>query len=143
MSCLHICETEGHWYFQFFLCCLCVCDSQVMLVVKSPPAKAGDVRDAGSIPGSGRSPGGGTGNQSRILDWSIPWTEEPGGLQSTGAQSRTRPKRLSIRHYACLYLFSWGFHYAYMCILTDVLPVSEVLFSFILFFLFLRLDHLN
>ena len=31
--------------------------SQVMLVVKNLPAIAGDVRDAGSIPGSGRSPG--------------------------------------------------------------------------------------
>ena len=35
---------------------------QVALVVKNPPAIAGDVRDAGSIPGSGRSPGGGHGN---------------------------------------------------------------------------------
>ena len=33
--------------------------SQVVLVVKNPPANAGDARDAGSIPGSGRSPGGG------------------------------------------------------------------------------------
>ena len=32
------------------------------LVVKSLPAGAGDVRDKGSIPGSGRSPGGGHGN---------------------------------------------------------------------------------
>ena len=32
------------------------------LVVKSPPATAGDVRDPGLIPGSGRSPGGGRGN---------------------------------------------------------------------------------
>ena len=36
--------------------------TQVALVVKSPPAKAGDLRDAGSIPGSGRSPGGGHSN---------------------------------------------------------------------------------
>ena len=36
--------------------------SQVALVVKSPPAKAGDLRDADSIPGSGRSPGGRHGN---------------------------------------------------------------------------------
>ena len=36
--------------------------SQVGLVVKSLPAGAGDVRDKGSIPGSGRSPGGGHGN---------------------------------------------------------------------------------
>ena len=34
----------------------------VVLVVKKPPAKAGDVRDMGSIPASGRSPGVGNGN---------------------------------------------------------------------------------
>ena len=32
------------------------------LVVKNPPASAGDVRDMGSIPGSGRCPGGGHSN---------------------------------------------------------------------------------
>ena len=31
-------------------------------MVKNPPANAGDVRDSGSIPGSGRSLGGGCGN---------------------------------------------------------------------------------
>ena len=31
-------------------------------MVKNPPANAGDIRDAGSIPGLGRSPGGGHGN---------------------------------------------------------------------------------
>ena len=36
--------------------------SQVVLVVKTPPASAGEVRDVGSIPGLGRSPGGGNGN---------------------------------------------------------------------------------
>ena len=36
--------------------------SQVVLVIKNPPANAGDVRDVGSIPGSGGSPGGGHGN---------------------------------------------------------------------------------
>ena len=36
--------------------------SQVALVVKNPPAKAGDARDVGSIPGSGRPRGGGHGN---------------------------------------------------------------------------------
>ena len=35
---------------------------QVVLVVKNPPADAGDIRDASSIPGSGRSPRGGHGN---------------------------------------------------------------------------------
>ena len=38
----------------------------------------------GSIPGSGRSPGGAT--HSSILAWKIPRTEEPGRLQSMGSQ---------------------------------------------------------
>ena len=36
--------------------------SQVALVVKNPPANAGDIKDLGSIPGLGRSPGGGHSN---------------------------------------------------------------------------------
>ena len=36
--------------------------SLVALVVKNPLANAGDIRDTGSVPGSGRSPGGGHGN---------------------------------------------------------------------------------
>ena len=36
--------------------------SQVVLVVKNRPANTGDTRGVGSIPGSGRSPGGGHGN---------------------------------------------------------------------------------
>ena len=36
--------------------------SQLTLVVKNLPAKAGDVRHKGSVPGSGRSPGGGHDN---------------------------------------------------------------------------------
>ena len=35
--------------------------SQVVLVVKNSPVNAGEIRDAGSIPGWGRSPGGGLG----------------------------------------------------------------------------------
>ena len=36
--------------------------SQVVLMVKNLPANAGDIRDVGSIPRSGRFPGGGHGN---------------------------------------------------------------------------------
>ena len=36
--------------------------SQVILMVKNPPANAGDIRDIASIPGSGKSSGGGNGN---------------------------------------------------------------------------------
>ena len=49
-------------------------------MVKNPSANARGVRDASSIPGSGRSPGGeGMATHSSILAWKIPWTEEPGG----------------------------------------------------------------
>ena len=37
------------------------------------------------IPELGRSPGGRHGNHSSILAWRVPWTEEPGGLWSTGS----------------------------------------------------------
>jgi len=50
------------------------------------PANVGDVRHVSSIPGLGRSPGGGNGNHSSILAWRIPWTEEHGGLESIGLQ---------------------------------------------------------
>ena len=59
----------------------------MVLVVKNLPANVGDIRDTGSIPGSGRSPKGGNGNHSSILAWRIPWTEEPGRLQSIGSQT--------------------------------------------------------
>ena len=52
--------------------------SQVALVIKNLPANAGDVRDIGSIPGMA--------THSSILAWRIPWTGEPGGLQSIESQ---------------------------------------------------------
>ena len=54
--------------------------------VKNPPANAGDIRDVGLIPGLGRSLEKGMATHSSILVWRIPWTEEPGGLQSMGSQ---------------------------------------------------------
>ena len=52
-------------------------------MVKNPPANAGDIRDVGSIPGSGRSPGVGNGNSLQYSYLENP-IEEPGGLQSKG-----------------------------------------------------------
>ena len=49
-------------------------------------ASACSAGDLGFIPGWGRSPGGGSGTQSSVLAREVPWTEEPGGLQSTGSQ---------------------------------------------------------
>ena len=53
--------------------------SQGALVAKNPGANAGDLRDTGSIPGSGRCPGKETATHPSILAWRIPWIEEPGG----------------------------------------------------------------
>ena len=48
------------------------------LLGKESACNAGDTGDAGSIPGSGRSPGERNGNPLNILAWEISWTEEPG-----------------------------------------------------------------
>ena len=50
-------------------------------LVKNPPASAGD---AGSIPGSGRSPGGGHDNPLQCSCLENPMAEEPGGLSPQG-----------------------------------------------------------
>ena len=52
----------------------------------NPTANAGDLRDTGSIPGLEKSVKEEMATQSSILAWRIPWTEEPGGLQSLGLQ---------------------------------------------------------
>ena len=96
----------------------------MVLVLKNPPANAGDAKDWSLVPGSVKSPGEGNGNplqyswaslvgqmaknppamcetwvlflgwedplekematHSSILAWKIPWTEEPGRLESMG-----------------------------------------------------------
>ena len=54
--------------------------------MKNLTANAADTRDLDSVSGSGRFPGVGNGNQSRILAWKISSTEEPGELLSTRSQ---------------------------------------------------------
>ena len=71
-----------------------------MLAVKNPSAKAGDVRETGSITVSGRSPGEGNGNplQYSCLENSM----DRGSWQATVhmvAKSQTRLKRLNIHIY--------------------------------------------
>ena len=55
-------------------------------VVKNLPASARDARDLGSIPGSGRTLGGGNCSPLQYSCLEIPRAEEPGGLQSIGLQ---------------------------------------------------------
>ena len=64
--------------------------TQLALEVKNLPANAGNIRDRGSIPGSGRCLEEGMASHSSVLAWRIPWAEEPGGLQSTAS--------LRVRH---------------------------------------------
>ena len=53
-------------------------------MVKNPPANAGDTEDTSSNPGGENLLEEGMATHSSILAWETPWTEEPGGLQSTG-----------------------------------------------------------
>ena len=62
------------------------------LVIKNPAANAGDLRDVGWVGLLEEE----MATQSSILAWSIPWTEEPGRLQSIGSQSSAGLKRLRI-----------------------------------------------
>ena len=66
-------------------------------MVKNQPANTGNIRHVGSIPGLGRSLEEGVAIHSSILAWGIPWTEEPGGLQSIASQ-RVRHKRSDLAY---------------------------------------------
>ena len=68
-------------------------------MVETPPASAGATGDAGSIPGLGRSLEEAMATHSSILAWRVPWTEEPGGLQSTGRKESdtTEQARTGVR----------------------------------------------
>ena len=65
-------------------------------MAKNLPANAEDVRDTTLIPGSGRAPEEGMATYFSILTWRIPWTEEPGGLQSIWRCSSDGPLECSL-----------------------------------------------
>ena len=56
-------------------------------MVKNPPSNAGDTRDMGSILEWEDPLQKGMATHSSILAWEIPWTEEPGELQSMGLKT--------------------------------------------------------
>jgi len=62
-----------------------VCVGTLALVVKKLPANAGDVKDGVQSLGWEDPLEKGMASYSSILAWRIPWTEEPGGLQSIGS----------------------------------------------------------
>ena len=98
---LELCIPAVKYNFVVALSRLTLCDpmdwaSQAALVIKNPPTNAGDVRDAGSMPGSGRSPGEGNGNPPQYSCLEKPM--DRGAWQPTVhgvTKSRTRLKLLS------------------------------------------------
>ena len=75
----------------------------MVLELKNLPANAGDIRDAGSVPGSGRSPGGGHGNPFQYSCLENPM--DRGAWQAMVhrvARSQTWLKQLSMRAYKLL-----------------------------------------
>ena len=84
--------------------------SQVVLVVKNLPANAGDIKDAGSIPRLGRSPGGGNGNPLQYSCLENPM--DRGAWRATVyrvTKSWTRLKRLSTHvHTDCVISIAGG-----------------------------------
>ena len=75
----------------------------MVLVVENLPTNAEDITDVGSIPGLGNFLEEGIEIHSSILAWRIPWTKEPGGLQSTVSQ-RIRHDWSDLAHtHTCSY----------------------------------------
>ena len=90
------------WPFQVIWLIILVWASQVALVVKNPPTNAGDIRDSGSIPRSGRSPGGGKPLQYSCLEKPTDRGAWRGTVRRV-TKSQTRLKRLSIRSHILVY----------------------------------------
>ena len=67
--------------------------------LKNLPANAGDTRDMGSIPGLGRSHGGGNGNPLQYSCLGNPMVREPDGLQAMGSQRETTERLSTIVRY--------------------------------------------
>ena len=120
-----------------------MCASQVVLVVKNPSASAGDVREAGLIPGLGRSPGGRHGPHSCILPWRLPWTEEPDRLQFIGSQrirhnksdlARTRNDTYPLSYYHTEYWVGQKIHLGFLgqsstLVLASLITLKNPLYS--------------
>ena len=79
-------------------------------MVKNPPANAGDVRDSGSIPGLGRSPGGGRGNPlqdsclENPMDRGAWWALVHRVIKSVGYDFATKQQILLWHHLNQLHL---------------------------------------
>ena len=94
-------------------------------VVKNPPASAGDVQDTSSVPGSGRSPGGGHGNPLQYSFLENPHGQKgygPGGHKESDMTERLSTAHTSVaaRSYV-RYLTSQSFNF-FICKREIILP---------------------
>ena len=91
--------------------------SQVALVIKNLSANAGDIRDTGSIPRSGRSPEERHGNSlwcswpENPMDWGAWWV-----IVNKVSKGQTKLKPLS-RHAHCLEVEDWHYWYCFLCVI--------------------------
>ena len=76
-------ERQGNFFFHFYNHYVINVIMEIQLV---PPANVGNIRDAGSIPGLGRSPGGGNDNSLQYFFLKNPM--EGGAWRATGLQSQ-------------------------------------------------------
>ena len=96
-----LCYTLG----PFYLSILCIMGFPGGTVEKNPPANAGDTRNVGSVPGSKRSPGVGTGNSFQYsylensMDRGAWWATVHGA-----AKSQTWPSKHAMPIYNSLHL---------------------------------------
>ena len=91
-------------YYKFYLFLKKISLTHVLLVVKNPPANAGDARDKDSLPGTGTSPGEGNGNPLQCSFLENPRDKGLVAAISRVAQSRTWLKWLSSSSSSSQYL---------------------------------------
>ena len=99
-------QLSGQREHLFYLCIFCM-TSHVVLVVKNPPANAGDSRDSSGSLGQEYPLEEGVVAHSSTLAWRIPWTEEPGAYCPQGRteleQLSTQRLRLPYTDYFCIF----------------------------------------
>ena len=112
--------------------------SQVVLVVKSPPASVRHIRDTGSIPGSGRSPGGGYGNPLQYSCLENPMDWDSGGLQSMGLQ-RVRQGWVTNTAHSTSFTYKYEFK---PCFFTCVLTYINLLWRLCYTYVYTHWNHI-